>query len=71
MTLPPLATVEYTLASCSGVTSVSPCPIAKFVACPPRKRKPSTQESRLRARRSSLNAGFSAPLQKSSLSASQ
>jgi hypothetical protein len=34
--VPPLATVAYTRASCSGVTTVSPCPMAKFTASPAR-----------------------------------
>ncbi len=43
--VPPLAIALYAVASCSGLTVVSPCPMARSAASPMRYRQPSEQFS--------------------------
>src|SRR4051794_37340947 len=43
--VPPLTSAEYAVASGSGVTVVSPCPIARLAASPTWERQPSEQFS--------------------------
>ena len=55
--VPPLTSAEYATASCSGLTVVSPCPMARLAASPTWNRQPSVQFSAASRVRNERRAG--------------